>query len=158
MQRSVDQTCPTAQDCQDIDQGVHSLVLLTVFFLYLSLTLHWVWSFFAIEEEAVWGYHHTQPMPTPSPSLIAWDFCPHCSGHTSWFWENFQRIAPYPGSWHSSWKCKNIEQKEGDPDRWSIFRPHMGSGGHQDPVMARYKPPPGRRWSDQQDPSSQAQA
>ena len=78
---------------------VHSLVLLTVFFLYLSLTLHWVWS---LEEEAVWGYHHTQPMPTPSPSLIAWDFCPHCSGHTSWFWENFQWIAPYPGSWHSS--------------------------------------------------------
>ena len=67
-------------------------------------------------------------------------------------------------TWRMSQPCKNenalsknVEQKKGDPDKWSIFRPHMGSGGHQDPVMARYKPPPGRRWSGQQDPSSQAQ-
>ena len=41
-----------------------------------------------------WGYHHTQPMLTPSPSMIAWDFCPHCSGHTSWLWENFLWDCP----------------------------------------------------------------
>lgn len=40
MQRSVDQTGPTTQDSQDIDWDLHNLVLPTVFFLHLSLTLH----------------------------------------------------------------------------------------------------------------------
>ena len=111
---------------------VHSLVLLTVFFLYLSLTLHWVWS---LEEEAVWGYHHTQPMPTPSPSLIAWDFCPHCSGHTSWFWENFQWIAPYPGSWHSS---SSLQRRFLTPILSSTFRAGKGKLGRIAIKLALY--------------------
>ena len=36
-------------------------------------------------------------MLTLSPSLVAWDFCPYCSGHTSWFWDNFQ------------WDCTHIQ-------------------------------------------------
>ena len=49
MQRSVDQTCPTTQNSQDVHRDLHNLVLPTVFFLHSSLTLHWIWSFLAIE-------------------------------------------------------------------------------------------------------------
>ena len=44
------------------------------------------------------GCVRAPPHPTHADpqlfSVIAWDFCPHCSGHTSWFWENFQWDCP----------------------------------------------------------------